>query len=379
MKTFYLDHAATTPMDLRVQKKIASVMKHVYGNPSSLHAKGIEAKQLIEDARQMMAKTIGAQPKEITFCSGGTEATNWAIKGYAKAHPELTEIITTPIEHHATMHAIDDLVREGYQQTIVSVCEQGFIDFVELEALMTKKTLMVSIIWANNEIGTIQDIKRIAKLCQKKGIVLHVDGVQAFGQIPIDLSKLKIDLLTLSAHKFYGPKGIGLLYVRSGVILDHLIAGGSQEFGHRAGTENVIGIVGMAYAAYLLNRNIKTYIRHLTDLSIDLYERLRELAPDVILNGPEIGITRLPGNLNCSFTEVTSNQLIFQLSERHVYVSAGSACTATSIEPSHVLKAINVPESHIHGTIRISFGKDSTLEDNIAIAHHLQDALDTLR
>jgi cysteine desulfurase len=379
MKRVYLDHAATTPIDLRVQKKMISVMKHVYGNPSSLHTTGIEARHMIEDARIMMAKTIGAQPKEVYFCSGGTEATNLAIKGLAKAHPSKKEIITTTIEHHATTHAIEDLVKEGYHQKMVSVDAFGFIDLFELEAIISKDTLLVSVIWGNNEIGTIQDIKKISKICQKKGVYLHVDGVQAFGQIDINLSKLHIDLLTLSAHKFYGPKGIGCLYVRDGIKIEHLIAGGAQEFGKRAGTENVLGIVSMAYAAYLLKRNIKSYIKHLTALSIDLYERIREIAPDVILNGPEIGIQRLPGNLNLSFTDVTSNQLIFQLSERGFDVSAGSACTSDSIKPSHVLEAIRVPESHIHGSIRITLGKDSSLADNLLITNALLDTLDTLR
>ncbi len=379
MKDIYLDHAATTPIDVRVQRKMASVMKYTYGNPSSLHAKGIEAKQMIEDARIMMAKSIGANPKEIHFCSGGTEATNWAIKGLAKAHPLKKEIITSTIEHHATTHAVEDLVKEGYTHTLVSVDAMGFMDLDQLEAIISEDTLVVSVIWGNNEIGTIQDIKKIAKICQKKHVYLHVDGVQAFGQINIDLSKLQIDLLTLSAHKFYGPKGIGILYVKSGVELDHLIAGGSQEHHLRAGTENVLGIVGMAYAAYLMKRTIKSYIRHLTELSIDLYERIRAIAPDVILNGPEIGIQRLPGNLSLSFTDVTSNSLIFQLSERGIYVSAGSACTSDSILPSHVLQAISVPETHIHGSLRITFGKDSSLSDHPYIAQTLEDVLDTLR
>ena len=379
MKPIYLDHAATTPIDIRVQKKMASVMKHIYGNPSSLHAKGIEAKQVIEDARIMMAKTVHALPKEIYFCSGGTEATHWAIKGLAKRNPNKKEIITTPIEHHATLHAVEDLVKEGYLHVIVPVDDQGFIDLDQLEAIISEDTLMVSVIWGNNEIGTIQDIKKISRICKKKDVYLHVDGVQAFGQLEIDLSKQAIDLLTLSAHKFYGPKGIGCLYVRSGVNIEPLISGGSQEFNRRAGTENVMGIVGMAYAAYLLKRRIKSYIRHLTDLSVDLYEQVREIAPDVILNGPEIGSQRLPGNLSLSFSEVKSNELIFQLSERGLYVSAGSACNSQSILPSHVLEAIHVPESHIHGTIRISLGLDSNQTDHSRIIFSLRDTLETLR
>jgi cysteine desulfurase len=379
MKSIYLDHAATTPIDLKVQKKMIATMKHVYGNPSSLHIKGIEARQTIEDARIMMAQTIHANPSEIYFCSGGTEATNWAIKGYARLHPEKKEIITTPIEHHATLHTLDDLEKQGYQISDVPVDDMGFIDLIALEKMISTNTLMVSVIWANNEIGTIQDIQKIARICNQKGVICHVDGVQAFGQVKIDLRKQKIDLLTLSAHKFYGPKGIGMLYIREGILLDHLIAGGRQEFGLRAGTENVLGIVGMSYAAYLANRNLKSYVRQLTDLSVDLYESIREIAPDVILNGPEIGIQRLSSNLNLSFTDVKSNDLIFQLSERGLYLSAGSACTSTSIEPSHVLQAIGTPDSHIHGTIRISFGKDQTLEDNKLIILHLKDALDTLR
>jgi cysteine desulfurase len=379
MNTLYLDHAATTPIDLKVQKKIISAMKSVYGNPSSLHLKGIEARQMVEDARIMMADALHAKPEEVYFCSGGTEATNLAIKGYAKLHPELNEIISTPIEHHATLHAIDDLVKEGYQLSVLPIDDQGFIDLIALEKMISKNTLMVSVIWANNEIGTIQDIQKIAHICHKKGVILHVDGVQAFGQIKIDVKKQNIDLLTLSAHKFYGPKGIGCLYVREGIKLLHLISGGRQEKGLRAGTENVLGIVGMSYAAYLANRNLLSYVRHLTDLSVDLYEKMREIAPDVILNGPEVGVLRLAGNLNVSFTDVKSNDLIFQLSERGLYLSAGSACTSGSIEPSHVLRAIGTPESHIHGSIRISFGKDSKLEDNEVIIQHLKDALDFLR
>ena len=379
MKSIYLDHAATTPIDLRVQKKMIAAMKHVYGNPSSLHIKGIEARQMVEDARIMMAKSLQAKPEEIHFCSGGTEATNWAIKGYARLHPDQKEIITTPIEHHATLHAIDDLVEQGYQVSFIPIDDQGFIDLIALKKMISKETLMVSVIWANNEIGTIQDIQKIATICHQKDVILHVDGVQAMGQLNIDLRKQKIDLLTLSAHKFYGPKGIGCLFIREGIKLDHLISGGRQEFGLRAGTENVLGIVGMSYAAYLSKRSLRTTIRHLTDLSVDLYEKIREIAPDVILNGPEIGILRLPGNLNLSLTGVKSNDLIFQLSERGLYLSAGSACTSTSIEPSHVLSAIGTPSSHIHGSIRISFGKDSALEDNEVICLHLKDALDMLR
>ncbi len=379
MKTYYLDHAATTPVDSQVLEVMWPYMHDHYGNASSIYRIGVENRKAINQARKTIADALGALPEEIYFCSGGTEASNWAIKGYADTHPDLTEIITSTIEHHATLHACESLERKGHVLRKIDVDKDGFLDLKALEKAISKQTLMVTVIWGNNEIGTIQDIEAVSRICQKHDVALHVDAVQAVGQLPIDLTAVDIDLMTISAHKFYGPKGMGLLYIKKGTDVAPLIHGGRHEMNLRAGTECVAGIVGMAEALKRAVERQQAYHEHLSRLSTTFLAMARETFDDVRLNGPLPGRQRLPGLLSLSFKHIEGLQLAFALDRRGVFVSTGSACSADSLVPSHVLEAINVPELENLGTIRISFGHDNKTDDLPIILGHLQDALLELR
>lgn len=377
MKSAYLDHAATTPVNPAVIQAMHPYLNLRFANPSSMHQIGIANQKAINEARKTIAKTLNAKPSEIYFTSGGTESTNWAIKGYALAHPRKKEIITSSIEHHATLHTLEFLQKSGYKIHYIPVDRQGFIQIKKLEKLINEHTLMVSVIWANNEIGTIQDIKEISDICREHEVALHVDAVQAFGQITIDLDFHKVDFLTLSAHKFYGPKGIGILFIRKGVKITPLIHGGSQERNYRAGTENLSGIIGMAKAAEIANDRIQEYHMFLMNVARKYYQRFA-LDFDCVLNGPEVGPKRLPSNLSISFRNIKGSELAYWLDQNEIYVSTGSACNSTSVGISHVLKAIKVDENYVQGTIRITFGLDSSIDDMPWIISKFKEGIDSV-
>ncbi|MDY0294336.1 MAG: cysteine desulfurase family protein [Acholeplasmataceae bacterium] len=360
MKNYYLDHAATTPLDGHVIEAMLPYMTTYYGNPSSIHHAGMLVKRAINEARMHVAELFGVQDKGVIFTSGGTESTNLAIRGYAQKHPQKKEIITSVIEHHATLHTLEELQKEGYMIHYLPVNHEGFIDIELLKNTLNDQTLMVSIIWANNEIGTIQDVKKIGQLCHEKGVKLHVDAVQMVAHFNVSFHDYPIDFLSLSAHKFYGPKGMGTLVVRDDSDLSPIIFGGHQERGIRSGTENVYGIIGLAAALKL--KSVNSQKRY--DNLLLLTERFKTLAseyPDIIINGPKDQNMRLPGLLSLSFPNVESQSMAFALDQKGIYVSNGSACLSNEVTESHVLKAIGV--SPDVGTIRMSFGKDTLIDD----------------
>ncbi|MBU1094061.1 MAG: cysteine desulfurase [Firmicutes bacterium] len=377
MKGIYLDYAATTPVNDEVLQAMLPFFSIRYGNPSSMHQLGITNKKTINESRKTVANCLNVLQEEIYFTSGGTEATNWAIRGYADAYPEKKEIIISQIEHHATLHTCQFLEKKGYKIHYIPVDKKGFISLKKLENSINENTLLVSIIWANNEIGTIQDIKAISEICKNHSVALHVDAVQAFGQIAIDLSLYDISMLTLSAHKFYGPKGIGCLYVKKGISIEPLIHGGSQEQNHRSGTENITGIVGMAKAAEIAISNQQSYYEKLSYLSSRLHQRMI-MDFDCVLNGPELGGRRLPGNLNYSFRDIIGTQLTYWLDQNDIFVSTGSACNSDSIEPSHVIKAIKVPDEYIKGTVRISLGNEFLETDIPRVIARFKEGIDSV-
>jgi cysteine desulfurase len=364
MKEFYLDYAATTPIDERVLKVVEPYLTTHFHNPSSLHTHAIENKKAINDSRKKIADAIHADPDEIFFTSGGTESINFAIKGYADKNPELKEIVTSKIEHKATLNTLCYLEKKGYKVHYIDVDAFGLIDLKQLDNAINEQTLMVSIIYANNEIGTIQDVKSISKICRKHKTKLHLDAVQAFGQIDIDLKDLDIDFMTLSSHKFYGPKGAGALYVKKGIDIEPLIHGGSHESGHRAGTENLYGIVGMGEAASIAKSELEKNRAHYQALQIDFHQKMMNTFKDIKLNGTPCGSNRSYNNLSYAFKDVLGYQLHFQLSKRGVYVSTGSACSSGSIKPSHVIEAIKLEDSYQPCVIRVTFGKYSKIEDH---------------
>lgn len=362
-KPLYFDYASTTKIRQEVYEAMLPYLQEEFGNPSSLYDIGIHNKKTINQCRKVIASLINAEQHEIFFCSGGTEANNWAIKGVAFAHPNKREIITTKIEHPSVLNSCQFLEKLGYKVIYLDVDAEGFINLQELEEKITPNTCLVSIMMANNEIGTIQDLEAIGGICARKGVLLHTDAIQAISHLPIDVKKLKVDLLSFSAHKFYGPKGIGCLYIRTGTKIENLIHGGNQEREKRAGTENVAYIVGMAKAIELSYQEMFTHNERERTLSELIYDRLKQAIPDIRLNGPAIGSNRLPGNLNVSFKNVDGSQLCFELNEQGICVSTGSACHSDLIEPSHVLQAIRGPDEYIKGTLRITIGKDTKVEE----------------
>ncbi|MCD4826354.1 MAG: cysteine desulfurase [Acholeplasmataceae bacterium] len=379
MKEFYLDYAATTPIDERVLEYIRPFLESKFENPSSMHIHAIENKKAINLARKKVADALNALPEEVFFTSGGTESINWAIKGYAAKNRNKKEIITTKIEHKATLNTLHYLETQGYKVTYLDVDAYGLIDLKQLDQAINENTLMVSIIYSNNEIGTIQDVRSISKICRKHQTKLHLDAVQAFAQIEIDLHELDVDFLTISSHKFYGPKGAGALYVKKGLDLEPLIHGGSHESKHRAGTENLYGVVGMGEAARIAKAELEKNRAHYQMLQIDFHQKMMDTFEDVRLNGTTCGSNRSYNNLSYSFKYVLGHELHFQLNKLGVYVSTGSACSAHSIEPSHVIMAIGLEEDYQPCVIRISFGKYSKLKDNDEIIKLFKEAYDEVR
>ena len=358
----YADNAATTKMSQAAIDKMVSLMKDTYGNPSSLYRFGQKAKEELELARETVASVIGAEPREILFTSGGSEADNQAIRSAAilgKAKGK-THIVSTKFEHHAVLHTLDKLEKEGFEITLLDVHEDGLVRPEEVAAAITDNTALVTIMYANNEIGTIQPIAEIGKICHEKGVLFHTDAVQAITHVPINVVEQNIDMLSASGHKFHGPKGTGFLYAKKGIKLSNLIEGGAQERGKRAGTENVPGIAAMAVAlkeaAYKLDETAKYLIEKRDRLIEGLYE-----IEHSALNGDRT--KRLPSNVNFCFEGIEGESLLLLLDEKGIAASSGSACTSGSLDPSHVLLAIGRVHDVAHGSLRLSLGEDVTDED----------------
>ncbi len=378
MRRVYFDHSATTPVDSEVLETMLPYLKQDFGNASSIHWFGRESRKAVETAREQLAALLGAEAKEVFFTSGGTESDNLAIKGVALANRKKgNHIITTAIEHHAVLHACEYLEKNGFEVTYLPVDENAMVSVEAVRNAITDKTTLISVMFANNEVGTIQPIKEIGALAREKGIYFHTDAVQAVGNCPIDVKELNIDLLSLSGHKIYGPKGIGALYVRKGVRLEAVQHGGAQERGIRPGTENVPAIVGLGQAAELANRNLKQRIAHLTALRNQLFEGIKTRIPDIKVNGhPEL---RLPGNVNFSVLYVEGESLLLNLDIKGIAASSGSACTSGSLDPSHVLLAMGLTHEVAHGSLRLSLGKDSSADDVAYCLEVLPEIVERLR
>lgn len=374
----YLDHSATTPLDERVLKKMIPYMTDVFGNASGLHSYGREALSAVDEARDTIARCIGCLSKEIYFTSGGTESDNWALRGILSANKNKGKhVITSSIEHPAVINICKQLEKEGYDVTFLPVNGDGIIMLEDLAKAVRNDTVLVSVMYANNEIGSIQPIAEIGRFCREKGIIFHTDAVQAIGNIHVDVRKDNIDLLSFSSHKFYGPKGIGVLYVREGVRIDNLILGGEQERAKRAGTVNTPGIVGTAEALRLAVAEIEENNIRIHALCDHFITRVENEIPFVRLNGSRE--KRLPGNANFTFDYVENDALLTMLDLNGIAVSAGSACTAGSTEPSHVLIAIGRTEVEARNSIRFSFGKNNTTEETDRVVEVLKRSVETLR
>lgn len=373
---YYFDNSATTKLDPKVLKSMMPFLKENYGNPSSIYSLGRKSKDAIENAREQVAKSLGCKRKDIFFTSSGSESDNWAIKGVALANKEKGKhIITTNIEHHAVLHTCEYLEKQGFEVTYLPVKENGIVDINKVKKAIKKDTILISVMYANNEIGTIQPIEEIGRIAKEKGIYFHTDAVQAVGNLEIDLEDLDVDLLTLSGHKLNGPKGVGVLYIRDGVKIDNLIHGGGQEKGKRASTENVANIVGLGTAIELATDNIKK--KHLIKLREKCIEGIMDKIPDTILNGDKE--KRLPGNVNVCFRYIEGESILLMLDQLGICASSGSACTSGSLEPSHVLLAIGLKHEVAHGSLRLSFSKDNTEKEVEYLLEVLPGIVERLR
>ena len=377
-KIIYLDHAATTALKDEVLKEMFPFFNLEYGNASAMYSLGRSAKREIEKARIKVANAINANPKEIYFTSGGSESDNIAIKGLAHAYKNKgNHIITTKIEHHAVLDSCKTLEKEGFIVTYLDVDEYGLISLNDLENAITNKTILISIMFANNEIGTIEPIEQIGVIAKKHNIIFHTDSVQAIGNVKIDVNRMNIDSLSISAHKFYGPKGIGAIYIRKGINCKKLQDGGHQEKNLRAGTENIPGIVGLGKAIELAYNNFYYYNNKLVQLRDYYIKQVKNKIPDIKINGHEI--KRLPGNANISFKDVDGENLLFRLDERGICASAGSACNTGNSLPSHVLMAIGLKSNLANGTLRVTFGEENTKEDVDYLVNALIEIIEKLR
>lgn len=377
-ETIYLDYAATTYTKPEVLEEMIPYFTKKFANPSSVYSLSSHTKNAINLSRERVAKAIGAEANEIYFTGGGSEADNWALKGIAYASQNKgNHIITTKIEHHAILHACEYLEKNGFEVTYLPVDEYGIVRIDDLKAAITDKTILVSIMFANNEIGTIQPIKEIGTLCREKQIIFHTDAVQAVGNINIDVKELNIDLLSLAAHKFYGPKGTGALYIRKGVKIDNLIHGGGQERARRAGTENVPGIVGLGRAIELATSKIDENSIRIKRLRDKLIDGLLKI-PYTRLNGPK-GEQRLSGNVNVCFQFIEGESVLLLLENLGICASSGSACTSGSLDPSHVLLAIGLPHEIAHGSLRLSLGDGTTEEEVNYVLEVVPSIVDKLR
>ena len=377
-KMIYMDHSATTPVKKEVLEEMLPYFTEFYGNPSSVYALSNYSRIAIDKAREQVAKAIGAKKNEIFFTGGGSESDNWALKGIAYKNSEKgNHIITTKIEHHAILHTCEYLEKQGFQVTYLDVDEYGLISLEELEKAITEKTLLISIMFANNEIGTIQPIKAIGEIASRHNVLFHTDAVQAVGSLPIDVNDMKIDLLSMSAHKLYGPKGVGALFIRQGVKIDPLISGGAQEKNKRAGTENTAGIAGLGKAVELAYSNLEENTKHLLYLRERLIKGIQTKIPYVKLNGHPVD--RLPGNVNFCFQFIEGEALLLSLDMMGIAGSSGSACTSGSLDPSHVLLSIGLPHEIAHGSLRLSLGTANSDEDVDYVIDQLVIIVDRLR
>lgn len=369
-KRIYVDHSATTPVKKEVLEAMLPYFSESFGNPSSVYSEGRETKKAISLARQQVASAIGAEPSEIYFTGSGSEADNWAIKGIAYAlKSKGNHIISTAVEHHAVLHTLKALEKEGFEVTYLPVDSFGRVSAKDVEKAITDKTILITVMTANNEIGTIMPVEEIGKIASENGILFHTDAVQAIGLMDIDVKKMNIDLLSLTGHKFYGPKGAGALYIRKGVRINRLIEGGAQESNKRAGTENVPAIVGLGKAIELAAANVEKYTQKLTALRDEYIKLVLEKIPYTRLNGHPT--ERMAGNANISFEYIEGESLLLMLDMKGISASSGSACTSGSLDPSHVLLAIGLKHETAHGSLRVSFGEENTMED----VHRIVDVL----
>ena len=377
-KIRYFDHAATTAVKDEVLKEMLPFFSIEYGNPSSIYSIGRKAKKAVEEARARVATAINCKPKEVYFTGCGSESDNIAIKGIAHSLKEKgNHIITTKIEHHAILNTCKTLEKEGFKVTYLNVDNEGLINLEELKNAITNETILISIMFANNEVGTIQPIEEIGKIAKNHGIVFHTDSVQAVGNVKIDVKKMNIDLLSISAHKFYGPKGVGALYIKEGIRCTKLQDGGHQEKDLRAGTENVAGIVGLGKAIELSYNNLDNYNKKLTELRDYYTKEVEKRIPYTKVNGHRI--KRLPGNSNISFEFIDGEALLLNLDMNGICASTGSACSSGYSEPSHVLLAMGIKDSIARGSLRITFGDENTKEDVDYLVNTLEDVVQRLR
>ncbi len=377
-KIVYADNAATTPVSPQVLEALLPYYKSEYGNPSSVYSLAQQARAAVDDARKKVADALHAQPNEIYFTSCGTEADNWALKGTMRrlAQKGKRHLLTTNIEHHAILHSCAALEKEGFEITYLPVDTYGQIDPAQVEQAIREDTGLVSIMYANNEIGTILPISEIGAICRQKGVLFHTDAVQAVGNVPIDVVAQNIDMLSLSGHKLNAPKGIGALYLRKGVVIDTFMDGGSQERGRRAGTENVAGIVALGTAIAYATQHLDERIAHETALRDRCIQSLLQI-PHTRLNGDPV--RRLPGNVNVSFEGIEGESMLMMLDMHGICASSGSACTSGSLDPSHVLLAIGLPHEVAHGSLRLSWGVQNTMEEVEYVLETLPPIIQRLR
>lgn len=377
MREIYLDNSATTKLDERVLQEMAPYLSYIYGNPSSFHGKGKAAKDALDESRATIAKILNCNSKEIIFTSGGTESINFAIKGIAFANKDKgNHIITSTLEHHAVLETCEYLKKHGFDITYLDVDKYGIINPESIKNAITDKTILISIMYANNEIGSIEPIEEIGKIAKERGIYFHTDACQAAGSLSLDVKKLNVDLMTINGSKIYGPKGVGLLYIRKGLNIDPLIHGGGQEFNMRSGTENVPSIIGFAKALEIAQSEMQQNNAKLIKLRDYFISGLLKI-PKSRLNGHPT--KRLPNNVNVSFLDVEGEAMLLYLNEHNIYASTGSACTSQSLETSHVLRAISLPYEASHGSLRFSLGNQTTMEDINAVLKVLPEIIENLR
>ncbi len=377
-KLIYMDNAATTAVKPEVFEKMKPYFMENYSNPSSVYSFAGEAKKVVDDARDIIAGALNAKAAEIYFTGGGSEADNWAIKATAEAYKNKGKhIITSAIEHHAVLHTCGWLERHGYEVTYLPVDENGTVSPEKVEEAIRPDTILISIMFANNEIGTIEPIKEIGEIAKKHGVLFHTDAVQAFGHVPIDVQEMHIDMLSASGHKFHGPKGIGFMYMRNGLKLGSFIHGGAQERSRRAGTHNVPGIVGMGEAARIAMEQLEANAAKETEVRDYLIARVEKEIPYIKVNGHREN--RLPNNINICFRFIEGESLLIMLDQKGICASSGSACTSGSLDPSHVLLAIGLPHEIAHGSLRLTISEDTTKEDADFVVDNLKSIVERLR
>ncbi|MFQ5675053.1 MAG: cysteine desulfurase NifS [bacterium] len=374
----YLDHSATTPVDPQVLEAMLPYFSSRFGNASSVHAFGQDAKVALEEARRQIAALLKAEPSEIVLTSGGTEADNWAIKGAAYFHKsEKKHIVTSAVEHHAVLYTCKYLEKSGFEVTYIPVDQFGKVEPERVAREIRDDTCLVSVMHGNNEVGTVNPVREIAAIAKERGVLFHTDAVQTFGKIPIDVNEMNIDLLTISGHKIYGPKGIGALYMRRGLQIEKFLHGGRHERDRRAGTENIPGAVGLGKAAEICAPRMAADSERLNQLTDKLYLKISATIENVHLNGPEA--QRVPGILNLSFDGVESDSLLLSLDLEGIAVSNGSACSSGTIEPSHVLKAMKLPKNLANSALRFSLGRDNISEEVDFTVEALEEIVSRLR